>query len=108
MKITVKTKTKTKQLLIVVKLLSANILQLTESQTNLHRCHVISVLQRIMGGDAPPGKVQEIKSDITQHLPVALRDDSMLLYGPDLKGTKAAYEIVLHKPFSESMNTSYR
>lgn len=66
------------------------------------------VLQRIMGGDVPPGKVQEIKSDTTQHLPVVLRDDSMLLYGPDMRGTKAVYEIVLHKPFSESMNTSYR
>lgn len=61
-----------------------------------------------MGGDVPPGKVQEIKSDTTQHLPVVLRDDSMLLYGPDMRGTKAVYEIVLHKPFSESMNTSYR
>lgn len=56
----------------------------------------------------PPERVQEIKSDTVQNLPVILRDDSMLLYGPDPKATKPVYEIVLHKPFSESMNTSYR
>lgn len=61
-----------------------------------------------MGGDAPPGKVQEIKSDTTQHLPVILRDDAMLLYGTDGHSPKPVYEIILHKPFTESMNTSYR
>ncbi|XP_059614992.1 85/88 kDa calcium-independent phospholipase A2 isoform X2 [Phlebotomus argentipes] len=70
---------------------------------------MLTVLQRLLGGDAPPNKVQEIKSDSLQILQVLHRDDSMVLYAPPpgQAEKKAVYEIVLNRPFHEGMNTSF-
>ncbi|XP_058459229.1 85/88 kDa calcium-independent phospholipase A2 isoform X2 [Malaya genurostris] len=66
-------------------------------------------LQRFLGGDAPPNKVLEVKNDGYINLHVLHRDDAMRLYAPS-NGTndkKLVYEIVLERPHSETINTSY-
>ncbi|XP_058827123.1 85/88 kDa calcium-independent phospholipase A2 isoform X2 [Topomyia yanbarensis] len=66
-------------------------------------------LQRLLGGDAPPNKVLEVKNDAYINLHVLHRDDAMRLYAPN-NGTnekKMVYEIVLERPHSETINTSY-
>ncbi|GAB0089957.1 85/88 kDa calcium-independent phospholipase A2 [Sergentomyia squamirostris] len=67
------------------------------------------VLQRFLGGDAPPNKVSEIKTDTLQSLQVLQRDDSMVLYAPPPgeKDKKVLYEIVLNRSMNEGMNTSF-
>uniref|UniRef100_A0A1L8DJ70 phospholipase A2 n=1 Tax=Nyssomyia neivai TaxID=330878 RepID=A0A1L8DJ70_9DIPT len=70
---------------------------------------MLTVLQRLLGGDTPPNKVQEIKTDTLHNLQVIHRDDSMVLYAP-LAGQvdkKAIYEIVLNRPYSEGTSTSF-
>ncbi|XP_055689252.1 85/88 kDa calcium-independent phospholipase A2 isoform X2 [Lutzomyia longipalpis] len=70
---------------------------------------MLTVLQRLLGGDTPPNKVQEIKTDALQNLQVLHRDDSMVLYAP-LPGQidkKTTYEIVLNRPYSEGTSTSF-
>lgn len=66
-----------------------------------------------MSIEDPPTKVIEVRSDNYLSRPIHYRDDSMLLYGPvstnDKKNAKDKYyEIVLHKPFTESLNHMYR
>lgn len=72
-----------------------------------------TVLQRFLTGDVSPNKVQEIKSDQCSGGIIMLRDGAMVLYGPgeNMDSRKYPYEIVLHRPFTESsatMNTSFR
>ncbi|XP_045496134.1 85/88 kDa calcium-independent phospholipase A2 [Colias croceus] len=62
--------------------------------------------------DDPPNKVIEVRSDNYISRPIHYRDDSMLMYGPknpsDGKNNKdKCYEIVLHKPFTESLHQMY-
>ncbi|XP_055625339.1 85/88 kDa calcium-independent phospholipase A2 isoform X2 [Toxorhynchites rutilus septentrionalis] len=66
-------------------------------------------LQRLLGGDAPPNKVLEVKNENYINLQVLHRDDSMRLYAPNITGSdkKMVYEIVLERPHSETINTSY-
>uniref|UniRef100_A0A1S4KHT0 Uncharacterized protein n=3 Tax=Culex pipiens complex TaxID=518105 RepID=A0A1S4KHT0_CULQU len=68
------------------------------------------VLQRLLGGDAPPNKVQEVKNELYINLQVLHRDDAMRLYAPGNGSSgdkKSVYEIVLERPHSETINTSY-
>lgn len=67
---------------------------------------VLSVLHRFLGGDTPPNKVQEIKTDGHGSLTVLLRDESMILYGPPPNSSekKSIFEIVLHRPYAEQAN----
>jgi calcium-independent phospholipase A2 len=67
-------------------------------------------LQRLLGGDAPPNKVQELKSDTISNAQVLHRDDSMVLYAPTITAAdkKTVYEIVIHRPLTETGNTSFR
>lgn len=63
----------------------------------------------MLGGDAPANKVQEVKSDMYGNLQILQRDDSLVLYGPTTTSTdnkKLTYEIVVHRPFTDSVNTS--
>lgn len=71
---------------------------------------VFAVLQRLLGVDAPPNKVQEVKTDTLEHLQILHRDDGMVMYSPPLGSTekKAIYEIVVHRPYADTVNTSYR
>ncbi|XP_063703778.1 85/88 kDa calcium-independent phospholipase A2-like [Culicoides brevitarsis] len=65
-----------------------------------------AVLHRILGGETPPNKVQEIKTDGHGSLTVLLRDDNLILYGPSAGqgDRRAVYEIILHRPYSEQAN----
>lgn len=72
---------------------------------------IFPVLQRLLGGDAPPNKVQEVKNEMYINLQVLHRDDAMRLYAPGNGSSgdkKSVYEIVLERPHSETINTSYR
>lgn len=70
---------------------------------------MLNVLQRLLGGDAPPNKVLETKNEAYINLQVLHRDDAMRLYAPSNGSSdkKAIYEIVLERPHSETINTSY-
>lgn len=64
----------------------------------------------MLGGDTPPNKVLEVKNENYINLQVLHRDDAMRLYAPSNGGNdkKPMYEIVLERPHSETVNTSYR
>ncbi|XP_055531513.1 85/88 kDa calcium-independent phospholipase A2 isoform X2 [Wyeomyia smithii] len=67
-------------------------------------------LQRFLGGETPPNKVMEVKNDSYINLHVMQRDDAMRLYAPSGGSTdkkQPVYEIVLERPHSETVNTSY-
>lgn len=68
------------------------------------------MLQRLLGGDAPPNKVQEIRSEVLGSLPVLQRDEGLVLYGPAIGAVdrKPVYEIVLNRPYSENLNSAFR
>ncbi|XP_062542615.1 85/88 kDa calcium-independent phospholipase A2 isoform X5 [Armigeres subalbatus] len=70
---------------------------------------LLQVLQRLLGGDVPPNKVLEVKNENYINLQVLHRDDAMRLYAPSNGGNekKPMYEIVLERPHSETVNTSY-
>lgn len=74
-------------------------------------------LKNLLTGDIPPNRVIEKNLDSIANYNVLQRDDSMVLYSPpiaiDEKGSKKKappipYEIVLFRPASESVNSSYR
>ncbi|XP_041449949.1 85/88 kDa calcium-independent phospholipase A2 isoform X1 [Drosophila obscura] len=65
------------------------------------------VLQRLLGGDQPPNKVLEIKSESLGTLQVLARDDAMMLFAPPYNSNdkRQVYEIVLQRLTSD-VNTS--
>ncbi|XP_052862024.1 85/88 kDa calcium-independent phospholipase A2 [Anopheles cruzii] len=69
----------------------------------------MQVIQRLLGGDAPPNKVQEVKNESYANLQVLQRNESMRLFAPNPNAPdkKPVYEIVLERPHSETINTSY-
>lgn len=69
-----------------------------------------AVLQRLLGGDVPPNKVQEIKSENLGMCQAILRDEAMVLYAPPHNQTekKLPYNIILQRPLNESTTTSFR
>jgi hypothetical protein len=66
----------------------------------------------LLGGDAPPNKVLEIKNDGHVNGHILHRDDSMVLYAPIAvagdKRDKPIYEILIHRPMTETGNSSFR
>ncbi|XP_053684981.1 85/88 kDa calcium-independent phospholipase A2 isoform X2 [Sabethes cyaneus] len=70
---------------------------------------MFNALQRFLGGETPANKVMEVKNDNYINLHVMHRDDAMRLYAPSTGTTdkKPVYEIVLERPHSETVNTSY-
>ncbi|CAO1408014.1 unnamed protein product [Diamesa serratosioi] len=72
---------------------------------------MFNVLQRFLGVEVPPNKVTEIKTESLSSYQILHRDDSMVLYAPqlksDMKNSKSIFEIVLHRPTTESVNLSY-
>ncbi|KAL7735011.1 hypothetical protein ACLKA6_011274 [Drosophila palustris] len=67
------------------------------------------VLQRLLGGDVPPNKVVEIKSESLGTLQVLARDDAMVLFAPPYNSNdkRAVYEIILQRPTSDSNTSSF-
>ncbi|XP_030372689.1 85/88 kDa calcium-independent phospholipase A2 isoform X2 [Scaptodrosophila lebanonensis] len=70
---------------------------------------MLNVLQRLLGGDYPPNKVVEIKSESLGTLQVLARDDAMVLFAPpyNTNDKRSNYEIVLQRPTSDSNTTSF-
>ncbi|KAL0822332.1 hypothetical protein ABMA28_004431 [Loxostege sticticalis] len=71
-----------------------------------------TVFRGLLGAEESPTKVIEVRSDNYISRPVLYRKDSMILYAPkippDSKNTKDRFfEIILHKPFTESLHTMY-
>lgn len=71
------------------------------------------VFRGLLGTEEAPTKVIEVRSDNYISRPIHYREDSILLYGPknppDGNNSKDKYyEIVLHKPFTESLHQMYR
>ncbi|EDW37534.1 GL16301 [Drosophila persimilis] len=67
------------------------------------------VLQRLLGGDQPPNKVLEIKSESLGTLQVLARDDAMMLFAPPYNSNekRPVYEIVLQRLTSDSNTSSF-
>lgn len=68
------------------------------------------MLRTLLGADAGPNKVIEIKTDSLGNLPVLHRDEGMVLYGPvlgQMESRRVQYEIVLNRPCSDNLNTAY-
>lgn len=72
-------------------------------------------MKNLLSGDVPPNKVIEKNLDALANYNVLERDDSMVLYAPPIQeptGTnsknKLTYEIVMFRPASETVNSSFR
>ncbi|CRL05329.1 CLUMA_CG018187, isoform A [Clunio marinus] len=74
---------------------------------------MLNALKSLLTGDIPPNKVIEKNLDLIGNYNVLQRDDSMVLYAPPLEivgtnnKTKLNYEIVLFRPASENVSSSY-
>lgn len=70
----------------------------------------ILVLRSILSAEAPPTKVIEAKSDAYTARDIYCREEGMVLYAPQAsnKKEKPRYEIVLHRPCTESLHQTYR
>lgn len=74
------------------------------------------VIKNLLTGDVPPNKVIEKNLETIANYNVLQRDDSMVLYAPPLtsdapiatKSGKKYFEIILYRPASETVNSSYR
>ncbi|XP_045766351.1 85/88 kDa calcium-independent phospholipase A2 [Maniola jurtina] len=72
--------------------------------------NLLGFLRGFLSIEDPPNKVLEVRSDNYISRPIHYREDSMLLYGPKIDGKSSKdkyYEIVLHKPYTESLNVMY-
>lgn len=70
-------------------------------------------LKNLLSGDIPPSKVIEKNLDTIANYNVLQRDDSMVLYAPPIQPdanarNKLSFEIVLYRPATETVNSSYR
>lgn len=68
------------------------------------------VLRSILGTENPPTKVLDIKLDAYTTRDICYREDGMILYSPASvsKKDKQNYEIVLHRPYTETLNLAFR
>lgn len=68
----------------------------------------ITVLRSILSSEDPPTKVVPCKPDAYSERDICHREDGMVLYAPhtsNSKKEKPRFEIVLHKPLTESQQT---
>lgn len=68
------------------------------------------VLRSFLGSDIPPNRVLDIKLDAYTTRDICYREDGMILYSPAaaVKKDKQNYEIVLHRPYTETLNLAFR
>uniref|UniRef100_T1GD25 Uncharacterized protein n=1 Tax=Megaselia scalaris TaxID=36166 RepID=T1GD25_MEGSC len=71
--------------------------------------HHYPTLQRLLGSEAPPNKILEIKNESLGSSQVLLRDDAMVLYAPAFQqgDKKSYYEIVLQRSCVDSNTSSF-
>lgn len=65
-----------------------------------------NVLRNIVFQDIPPNIVQEVKPENYSNRHIECREDGIVLYGPGENERK--YEIVLHRPCTETLHQAYR
>ncbi|KAG5681964.1 hypothetical protein PVAND_011364 [Polypedilum vanderplanki] len=77
---------------------------------------MFSAIKNLLTGEIPPSKVIEKSLDSIASYNVLQRDDCMLLFAPQITDnstsntsskSKKFYEIILYRPASESINSSY-
>lgn len=66
-----------------------------------------SVLRNIVFAEIPPNQVQEIKTNEYHKRHIHSREDGIVLYTPG-NFEKEKYEIVLHRPCTETLQQGYR
>jgi calcium-independent phospholipase A2 len=81
-----------------------------------HLVHLLfllfKALKNLLTGDIPPSKVIEKSLESISNYNVLQRDDSMVLYAPPIQPdatskNKLCFEIVLYRPATETVNSSY-
>lgn len=68
------------------------------------------VFRNIFGSEEPPDKILEVKPDLYTSRHIHVREDGLIMYLPlnnPSKKEKQLYEIVLHRPASETHNVAY-
>lgn len=68
-------------------------------------------MRSLLTSGPPPNKVVESKPDSFTQVGILSREDGLVLYLPPInvpKGGKANYEIVLHRPTTESLHQIFR
>lgn len=68
---------------------------------------IASNVLRMVYTDVPPSIVQEVKPENYSNRHIECREDGIVLYGPGEKNEKK-YEIVLHRPCTETLHQAYR
>lgn len=75
-------------------------------------CIWIAVLRSMLGAEPEPTKVLETKTDNYSERHIHCREEGLILYAPqnntNNKREKSKYEIVLHKPCTESLLYAFR
>ncbi|XP_028131353.2 85/88 kDa calcium-independent phospholipase A2 isoform X4 [Diabrotica virgifera virgifera] len=68
------------------------------------------VLRSLLSAEPPPNKVVETRPDFFTSRSIHCREDGLVLYLPSTneKGPKANYEIVLHRPTTETLHQIFR
>lgn len=72
---------------------------------------MLVVFRSFLGTEQPPTKIVDVKADSYSSRDVLCREEGIILYVPDASSSKKQdqyYEIVLHKPFTESYNNAFR
>lgn len=63
-----------------------------------------NVLRTIIPYETPPNIVEEVKPELYSNRRIYCREDGIILYGP---GEKNQYEVVLHRPCTETLHQAY-
>lgn len=58
--------------------------------------------------DVPPNVVQEVRPEQYTNRRIHSREDGIVLYGPGESKNQDKYEIVLHRPCTETLHQAYR
>lgn len=68
------------------------------------------VLRNMLSVEPSPTKVVEVKSDQYTSRDIHLRGDGIILYSPSTsdKKQRGKYEIVMHRPCTESLHQAFR
>lgn len=66
-----------------------------------------NVFRNVLWQDVAPNVVQEVRPENYSNRHIECREDGIVLYGPGGK-SEEKYEIVLHRPCTETLNQAYR
>lgn len=65
------------------------------------------VRRGILGSEIPPNRVLDVKPEQYSNRTIVCREDGIVLYGPDHR-QREKFEIVLHRPCTETLHQAYR